>query len=100
MEIREKINRYLTENSISYKEIAEGYGVAAPTISNYFAGKREIPLDFLVWFVANYPIDVIKLFDRNYQNIIGEGKVEYETRQQAKAKALEKISLILDDLVG
>ena len=76
MEISEKIKLFFETNRFSNSEIGEEYGATKQTIGNYTSGRREIPIDFLVWLKKKFPeIDYNKLFseDDSKEIIFSEG---------------------------
>ncbi|PIE50731.1 MAG: hypothetical protein CSA38_01835 [Flavobacteriales bacterium] len=84
MKINEKIKRFLKTHNISNKEIAEELNIARPTVSHYLSGKRQMPLDFLEWFVLKYNPNLNSLFYGD--EITTESELEIEVREVAELK--------------
>ena len=55
MKINEKIKFFFTAKGLTNTEIGDLYGSTSATIGNYFNGKRDIPIDFILWLKNEYP---------------------------------------------
>lgn len=92
MNINEKISNFFKERSILNNDIAKKLDVTESTISNYFSGKRQMPLSFVVWFINNYQPNLEELFDTGSTYVTAEPKAKYGQKViNDKDLKLEKI---------
>ncbi|KFF26896.1 helix-turn-helix domain-containing protein [Chryseobacterium vrystaatense] len=95
MEISEKIKLFFETNRLSNSEIGEEYGATKQSIGNYINGRREIPIDFLVWLKKKFPeIDYNKLFSEDNSN-----EIIFNENNPSKELILKEIDSILSKYI-
>jgi len=94
MRINEKIKIFFHQEGKSNTEISGLYGATSATIGNYLNGRREIPVDFVVWLKKTYPdIDLNILFkDDEITNI---KVVDLEKTEELKREIAREIEVVL-----
>ena len=91
MEINEKISIFFKTIGVSQKEIAQAQNVEPATVSQWFGGKRAIPLSLVVWAVDVHKLDPSTLFEQDLpKQIVSDARHEYVSKQ-------DKIENILKD---
>lgn len=107
MKIFEKLKIHADRKGYSATQLANNSGKSQQSVSNYFSGKNQIPLDWLVWYLGENPeIDVVELFNQESENLhfIKEDRKAYPSKngvaksnKDKKQILLDKISKILDE---
>ncbi len=94
MKINEKIKVFFNKTGQSNIEIGELYGSTSATIGNYLNGKREIPVDFIVWLKKYCPeIDLNILFSDDEVTEICIAKIN--DSPEKKKEILKEIESVL-----
>lgn len=58
---RKRINEYLTQNKISYSQLATMYGMNKQDVADYLSGRKQTPA------ASRFIITLIKAFDLKYE---------------------------------
>lgn len=99
MKIFEKIKVFIQLSDLTQKELGEMSGKSQQTITNYLTGQNQIPLDWLVWFLNEFPeIDIKELFNEKSDSYkVSEPRSKYGNKRINKESIINRISQILDE---
>ena len=95
MEINEKISIFFKSVGISQKEIAKAQNVEPATVSQWFGGKRPMPLSLVVWAVQVHNLNPSSLFEDEIPKQISEPQENYQTKNEKKEAILKDIEKVL-----
>lgn len=95
MEINRKISLFFKEAGVSRKEIAEDNEVNESTVSQWFTGKRAMPLSLLVYAVQHHNLDANSLFEKELPTTVSENRGSYENKSAQVESLLKDIEKVL-----